>query len=212
VPECLKSNVWEKVSNTNSYEIELNRIVNSILGKTDKPELGELPVFAKQSIVPIYKLSEIDSLILKFACEMAIEIGRNSVNAAKLLKNIERIDIKKDVLNETLSILESEYLIKSECKVCGGIIALFSITEYGFEGYAKTFIENYDTLLKNSVFYIINHNGITNEDLSKELKISNVLAIHIINTLENDGLLKSIKFQDGMKISDTSPKLKRLYQ
>lgn len=75
VPEALKSTIWEKVEDIKSFDANMDRIVASIFGATDKPPLGSAPDYTKSFVQPIGQLSNIDSLVLRMSCEKLIETG-----------------------------------------------------------------------------------------------------------------------------------------
>jgi hypothetical protein len=69
VPESLKSTVWEKITDLENYQENLDRIVAAVYGVRKKPALGESPIYSRMPIIKIPGLNRIDNIVLKIACE-----------------------------------------------------------------------------------------------------------------------------------------------
>lgn len=212
VPECLKATLWIRIKDLSNYDNELDRIKLNILGKTNKPELGDMPKYAQNPITIINGLSEIDSLVLKTACELSIEKNYNGINSYDLFKKLKPVGINEDTLLDSLQILEEDYYIHKCVRTREGGIALFFITINGYNDYAKANIDDFIEIIEKVKYYVVNNERATNEEISKSLKVPNMLVMNVLNELELDGLIKPIRFQDGMIISTVSPKLKRLLE
>lgn len=66
VPECLRSTLWQKISNPNDYEQDFKRILNSIFGLSDKPAIGVGPAHAEASpLLSLPSLNKIDNFVLR---------------------------------------------------------------------------------------------------------------------------------------------------
>ena len=72
VPEVLKSTIWEKISDLGNYENEFSRILMAIFGKYEKPALGSAPLYARTRFDTLPNLTEVDTLVFKIACEIAL--------------------------------------------------------------------------------------------------------------------------------------------
>jgi len=83
VPTALTSTLYVKIRNTGAYDSEFERVVASILGITDKPPLGDLPGYASSPIDSIGGLAQVDSALLRLACDEAL----TSTGLPRLLVN-----------------------------------------------------------------------------------------------------------------------------
>jgi hypothetical protein len=75
VPKSLKSTVWQKIENLDDSDTEFSRIVASIYGHMEKPSLGPPPAYVQTVVDTLPDLTKVDSLVMKWSCERAIEEG-----------------------------------------------------------------------------------------------------------------------------------------
>ena len=68
-----------KIKDLNDYQQELERIVSSIYGHSNKPPLGEPPRYTNLTIDNIPGLNQVDTLVFKIICETSL-----STNSDKL--------------------------------------------------------------------------------------------------------------------------------
>jgi len=188
VPECLQSTVWEKIKNLKNYEAEFDRIVMSIYGQRDKPPIGIPPTYTQTVIDFLPSLAKVDSLVVKLSCEKAIEIGYPHINTASILEQVKSFDISLEEFFEALEILDSRGYIKATM-VMGGNIPHFSITVYGFDEYARVYIDDYDSILESVAFQIVNLNKMDNLSISASLNQPQMIVDHVLDVLENKGLI-----------------------
>jgi hypothetical protein len=210
VPECLQSTVWEKINNIGNYDSELDRIVRAIVGQYDKPAVGPLPSYAQILIDVIPGLTKIDSLILKISCEQAVERGSPFIQTEWILPHTNSFDIGKEDLLETLEILERKYYIEA-VKPMGGDIPAFSLTFNGFDQYARTYLENYDSIVRAVGLEIVNNNTSDSRAIARSIGQPHVVVVNIIELLGSRGLISVWKGNGYIYlISNVSPELKRL--
>jgi hypothetical protein len=72
MPEALKSTLWQRIQNLESYDESFDRILAAIFGTSDKPPIGTPPAYTPHLAHTIGSLTKIDSLVLRLACEQAI--------------------------------------------------------------------------------------------------------------------------------------------
>jgi hypothetical protein len=210
VPECLKSTVWEKINDFNNYDAEFDRIVRAIFGEYEKPPVGSLPSYAQTVIDVIPGLTKIDSLVLKISCEKAIETGSPFVQTEWILPQTNSLDIAKEDLVEALEILEHKSYIEA-VKPMGGDIPAFSITLYGFDQYARIYLENYDSIVRSVALEIVNNNAHDSETIARSLNQPHVVVVNIIELLGSRGLIRVTKGNGYFYIiSNISAELKRI--
>jgi len=210
VPECLKATVWERIKDLNNYDAELERIVMSIYGQHDKPSLGKSPSYTQTMIDIIPDLTKVDSLILKLSCEEAIKNGHSHIDTESILAQAKSIDIHSEEFFETLEVLDRKGYIEMT-RTIGGHVPDFSITVFGFDEYARVYMENYDSILESIAFQIVNLNNMDNKSISTSLNQPQMIVDHILNVLENGGLIRATQtVKGGIHIFDVSPELKRM--
>lgn len=161
VPESLQSIVWAKIKNLKNYEAEFNRIVKSIYDLRDKPPIGRPPRYTQTMIDVLPGLTKEDSIIFKLSCEKAIEIGYRYklIDTESILEQGSSLDIPPEEFFEALEILDRQGYIKAGRNAGVRGIPFFSIPFYGFDKYARVYIDNYDSVLKSVVSQIVNWKG-----------------------------------------------------
>jgi len=182
----------------------------SIYGQHDKPPIGIPPTYTQTVIDLLPGLTKVDSLVVKLSCEKAIEIGYPHINTASILEQVKSFDISLEEFFEALEILDSRGYIKAT-RVMGGNIPHFSITVYGFDEYARVNIDDYDSILESVAFQIVNLNKMDNSSISASLNQPQMIIDHILDVLDNKGLIKVSKTMGGgVHIFNVSPELKRM--
>jgi hypothetical protein len=154
-------------------------------------------------------LTEVDSLVMKLSCEKAIEIGDQFIDTKSILAQAKSLGIHPEEFFETLEILDKRGYIEAT-RVHEGNIPLFSITVYGFDKYARIYLDDYDSVIESVAFQIVNFNNVDNKSISTSLNQSQMIVDHIFDVLENKGLIRLSKTFDGVHIWDVSPELKRM--
>lgn len=212
VPECLKSTVWENITNVNDYTDSLNRIVNSIFNIQEKPALGAPPKYVDTEINSLPGITSVDSIVFKLACDHSIDSGQPSVSIGTILDKLERLDISHDQVQESLEILHSRGYLKAT-RVMGGLIPHVFINPYGFDLYAKQYCEGYDNLFERVCCTIVNKGKANNHELAQEIGRPVRLISHIFDVLEMKNYVRQAKVMGGhAHIHYVSPELKRMVE
>jgi hypothetical protein len=107
VPEVLNATVWERIYNLADYQSEFDRIVAAINGTTDKPPLGPAPAYTKPFLTSIGGLTKMDSLVLKIACEQALETGSDFINTAQTY-TANKLGIPASELHDSMEVLDMQ--------------------------------------------------------------------------------------------------------
>lgn len=213
VPEALKSTVWVKIPDVNSYDAELSRIVRAIYGQYEKPTLGTPPVYVQTAVDVVPGLTVVDSLVLKLACEKAVEKGEVFMGVEEIAKGADLLGIEPEALDETLRILNDRGYVKGNGFLVsdGPNIAYFTITPAGFEIYAKNYVENYDEIYRSVAFHIVNTETVDSESMANSLNRPRRIVEHILEMLRDRGILKVAPSRGGpMIVLTVSPELKRM--
>lgn len=212
VPECLKSTVWQPINDINNYDEELSRIIMSILGENDKPPIGKLPKYANTLVDIIPNLTKVDNIVFKAACENAIKDNSvNQIDSKDIFNEVNKLGIDYTSFLETLDILDHRGYIKA-IRVIGGDIPIFNITIHGFNDYVRLYVENFEGIMNDTCFYIVNE-GLDNITIATKLDKPLVLINHVLNLLKQRGLINfTMTLNGGVFIHKVSPELKRMLQ
>jgi hypothetical protein len=210
VPACLQSLVWEKIKSLENYEEEIGRIVMSIFDQRDKPPIGRPPLYTQTEIDVLPDLTEVDSIVFKLSCEKAIEKAQSLIDTESILEQVSSLDIPQEEFFESLEILDRKGYIKAGRNAGVRGIPFFSITSYGFDKYARVYIDNYDSVLKSVVSQIVNHNKKDNSSISASLNQPQMIVDHFLEVLERKRLIKVVRHLGTPRIWDVSPELRRM--
>lgn len=209
VPKSLKSTLWEKIGNLAAYDTNLDHIVASIFGTTDKPPIGSAPSYVKSFSVAIGQLNNIDSLVLRLSCEAALKTGNNFINPGKVFLVDDRPVVPELELADSLEMLDRGGYIKLS-RTIGAGFSNFQLTTNGFDAYANACIPDYQSKISAVISAIVNKQLVDNASIEKELNQPRLLIDHILDVLENNRHLKQSKMVGGLcRIYNISPALKR---
>jgi hypothetical protein len=214
-PEALQSTVWEKVKDLNNYDAELERIVSAIYEYREKPPLGSPPAYSQTIVDLIPGLTNVDSLVFKLACEDSIKNSHEFIGGVDgLFEKAKAVDIPAEEFYESLEILNSRAYIKGG-KVHDGTnrIRHFRITSWGFEQYARAYVEDYDKVIESVGLQIVNLRQNRTIEIAAKLSQPLMLVNHIVGSFEGRGWVRVIKETGGdfnRHIYEVSPELKRI--
>ncbi|MBC3216147.1 TIR domain-containing protein [Serratia fonticola] len=213
VPEALNSTLWESIKNLDDYSKNLDRIIGSIFGFTEKPALGPLPSYAGNSVVQVGTLNKIDSLVMTVSCEATLKQGACALNPVKLF-NLDTATplVPAQELQDSLEVLNDRGSIRLYRTLGGGLFN-YSITEAGFEIYARSCMPDYNDVTKMVMQVIVNENITDNASIATRLEKPKYLIEHILTNLEHHGYIKTIKALGGHQIiTDVKVSLRRAMQ
>ncbi len=208
VPECLRSIVWHRVKNLDSYDQSLQAMLAAIFDIVDKPPVGEPPSCFSGPPSKILGLSRVEELVF-------VEIAKRQIgdNIAAVIVHDIRVkpifaDIPEDELLESLEILEQEGLIHARHSI-GATTARLS--NLGFEKYAESYIQDYQGILVHIIALIINEDVLQNDQLAARLGQPIAFVDFMLNHLQNSGHIKKGDYVGGLsRVWHISPSLRRL--
>lgn len=212
VPECLKSTLWERIHNTSHYESELSRIVNSIHGLSDKPEIGPAPDHS--SIDPILRYPELtkaDNLVLEELCERSIRELDPFVTNLDCLRSLSDKSISEDEIIDSLNMLQDSHHIEL-CRCMGGKglqnIAGIKIYEHTFDRFAQVKWRNYREILLKIASGIVNKKWQHSSDIEAVIGPPRLIDHHI-RMLAYQSLITISRHSEGFWITNVSQRLYR---
>lgn len=189
VPAALASTLWERIADLNSYDASFDRILASITGVREKPPLGALPGYVTSPIKEINGLARIDNLVLKAACEFALANGHALMDGSELQRSSTLAGTPEQELSDSLDVLEQSGLL-SVSRHLGGGLPHFKITTYGFQQYAKAYVEQYEEKVQDVAVAVVNQGLQDNESIAAKLSLPQYLVDHALKVLESQQYLK----------------------
>jgi hypothetical protein len=211
VPTALKDTLWIDIPDVTAYDRQLEQIVNAIYGQYNKPPLGNIPAYIRPDMLQIDGLAPIDSVIFEHACKIAIEQGHYGlIHGERLTSELAGKGISEDQIIETEEILEGRLYIEV-FRVFGPPRAHdFRITSYGFDQFAQVAIPGYDRVFADVARLLVREEHDTNFSVAEALKQPITIIDHILETLTNNGLIKSSQTMDGrIHVYSVSAELRR---
>lgn len=209
VPQALKSTKWVSFQNPSDYENSFNEIVATIFGASDKPPLGSPPAYVSGFTAgSVAGQNNIDSLVTRLACEAALESGNSMVGSEAFKKNGEFV-IPEQTLRDSLEYL-SEYGSINWQQDLSGSLRSVSISDAGFELYAREHVPAYAEHTRSLISLIVNSGVRSNSVLKAQLDIRPFLVDHILRTLRDSGNIRVTWFLGGeCSIDHVSASLRR---
>jgi len=189
VPEVLRTTVWETIEDINSYEQSLKKILASIYGVYEKPELGNKPAYA-MGTVEVEGLSVLDSTIFKALGDEVFNTGSAHIDAPLLARIIAQIEISEEDMIDSLEILENEYLLE-QTKFLNSQLPMIQLKYYGVLKYAEHFIENFPTIYHNIISLIMNGDLSYAQDYASKLNCSKVLINALVEYFDSQGYVNT---------------------
>ncbi len=214
VPEALKSTEWEKIEDLDNYDQSFNNIMDSIFSQSNKPHIGFSPNYIKQNNISIEGLTSNENLVLKKSCEFALDNNTLFIHPRLIFKSNKEVGLTNQQVLRSIEFLDSLGYVSISRDMGGGEEWFghdYKITDYGFDKYAHTYLEEYNKILITIIGLIVNEKVYNNFDLSKKSNQSLILIDHIIRFLESNQHIKiSESIVGKIVINHTSSTLARL--
>jgi hypothetical protein len=225
IPTALRATLHVKVPDLDNFDAQLSRVVDTLYGRSKKPALGSAPAYIQNPIEQIPGLSRIDSLLLKMAGDTAIENGyRVCIETQEMLSQAALQEISPYQFYESLAMLRDGYYLELHNTMGGepsdlklrelvrGGVPDFSLTIDGFEKYAKAYIPEYKTIVRDVYLQIVNEGKSDSASIAEAIKQPLMVVEHILERLDRSGDIKMIReFNGGITthFMNPSPRLRR---
>ncbi|APW48704.1 molecular chaperone Tir (plasmid) [Rhodoferax antarcticus] len=196
VPEALKSTLWQRIGDLDSYQESFDRILAAVFGTYDKPPVGTPPPYAARFAQTIGSLTNVDSLVLRLACEEAIAKESDLIDPNELYAKHGQPLLPGAELADAIEMLEQQYMVRVH-HVLGGGLSSFQVNTHGFEEYARTCIPEYDGVVRDVASALVNRQKESDQAIAADLGKPLFLVQHILNMLEDAGHLKLSKALSG---------------
>lgn len=177
VPAALKDGTkYVRINDLADYGTQLDEIIASVLNNKSKKTLGELPAYSDNLLNHIYGIEPLDEKVLKLACDFAFqneETITDPLNISKIYKDASgNFIIPKEQLLDSFEVLGKEFYFElSHCIGSGdlGSVSHFRITSYGFQQYAESYLQGFNSSIRSVIAAIVNEGERTNTDIVKKL-------------------------------------------
>lgn len=214
VPEALKSTLWERIEDTNYFDVPLKRILAAIFEVREKPLLGKPPEFVQRAFQRIDNLSSVDTFVLKRVAEYDLETNSHIVEPENIFTDLDELGLTKDQVSESIEILGSDGYFELSRYFGGGPDRYgchIRVTRYGLEQYCLSEVEKYDRLKEQCAGLVVNEDVCDNETLAAKTGEKPRLIEHILDIFESNDLIKVTKFMGGnISIHHVHPKFRRM--
>jgi TIR domain len=214
IPTSLRDTVWVRVSDLNEYAAELSEVADTVYGRQEKPPLGQQPEYTRTDLGVVPDLTPSDSVVLKLCCEMEIESGRRKaiVDPAAVIEQAERMDLYQDQIVESMEILDGRGYVRSTHTMGSKMPYSLSVTNFGFDKYARTYMPGYHSLIRAVGFQLVNHEEYRATAIAEAVDAPIVIVEHILEMFEANGFVGFVRETGPLYISSVSPELRRWLQ
>ena len=213
VPGALRSTVWQRIRDLDSYKDELDRILRAIHDDRNRPDVGEQPGYAQVAALP--GLYSTDTLVLRVSGDSVLESDGSLVRSLEILPRLQAEGVTTEAYLDSLQVLEENAYIDVHRTFGTGVEAAssFSVTNRGLDLYARTFIDGYDSLVTRVAVELVNSERRTDRQISSETGVQRVLVEHVFDVLASRGLLKVSKTTGpNSHVFSVSPQLGRMLE
>jgi hypothetical protein len=188
IPEALKSTLWQRMQDPESDQEGFDRVLASIFGTYDKPPLGAAPAYSQRFTQSIGSLTNVDSLVLRLACEEAIASGSAQIDSETVYVKDGKPLLPLAELKDAIEVLEQQNIVQAHHVIGGGLLT-FQITTYGFEEYAQACIQGYEDIVVDVASALVNRQKNSDQLIAADLNRPLFLVQHILQVLEAAGHL-----------------------
>lgn len=200
VPESLIATLWEPIADLNSYETSFKRILASISGATDKPAIGDAPAHTSSVYHEISGLTKADNLVLKESCDYITRNNATRIKSENVFDDNDNIGFSRSEIKDCIEVLENHgYLnVVKQGGIGDSYRCRYKVTPFGFDNYARAYIDDYSTIMDRIVSAIVNEDINNNNDLVSKVGESLIIVNHILDVLELNDHIKLIKTASDM--------------
>ncbi len=201
----------------NGLERVVAEILNAIRPVDDSAAVMELissgrPDMSTKDIFP--GLTDLDVAVLRETIQIALGQGHRHVNGEHLAERLTGSGLSVDEIVESLDVLEHEGFLELRRVMGGpGYVQACAITCLGFERYAESFIDGYDTTRNEIERCIVQDHLRDNRRIAEAINQPIMLVDHVLDVLERERLITHTMYMGGAsEIHSVSPLLKRKFR
>lgn len=209
VPDSLRTTLWEKIEDVNSYETSFQRICASILGRSLRPPIGEAPYYLKSPLASIPGLNHTDHFVLKTSCEYELRHHQRLLEPKDVFMSGEAWNVPECELIDSLTILDHLGLI-SLASVIGAKVSHYRLTRYGFEIYAEHHLPQFEQTVRSIGTVIANDQLADNQSIASKLNQPLLIIDFVLERFEAQRYVQLSEMSGGfIRVYNVSPLLRR---
>jgi len=211
MPGSLKTTRWEPIDDLDNYDPSFRRILNGIFDHHPKPPLGTPPAYATSPVLSIAGLTHVDSLVFEKGCRIAIEQGHTLIELDRWLEALDGLALTEEQLAESQEILEEHRYIERLRTMSLREIYSFKITLFGFQEFAKVGVPDFNGLVSQIAAMLVREEHMSGNSIARALNQPLRIAEHVLELLENNGLVQISRTHGGdyINVWNVSAKLRR---
>ncbi|ABF42475.1 Toll-Interleukin receptor [Candidatus Koribacter versatilis Ellin345] len=210
IPESLKSLLWVRIHNLQSYVDELHQILSAIFEVRTKPPIGDPPSYVKER--QISGLQQSDCALFRALYDHWINAGREvlSVNEASELVP----SLGKDQFLDSSEILEEKGYVRITHLSGSGSrgIGILRPSLNGFMVYMRAYNPGFEDEARRVAMMILNHGLMNARTIAEETGLNLFVVGKILEWFASSRWLKLSATIGSVHIVSISPSLKRQYQ
>lgn len=187
IPNYLTHLVQCRIYDINNYETEFNRIISTIYGLTDKPQLENPPKYVLET--QIFGLKRTDTIVLRLIGEYVLKNGECPLHFDKVVDLTKKYDLNEEDVSDSLEILTNKFYISSERFFGEEHPDMIRLTYSGTIKYGENYIENFNTIVEDIAAILLNDNHLYSEDIFKKINEPKILIKSIIEKFSKQGYL-----------------------
>ena len=188
MPTSLRDTRWVRVRNLDQYDAELGEVVAMIYNHYEKPPIGQQPEYTRSDLGVIPNLRLADSQLLKLCCELEMQRGERkaSLLGDDVIEEAERADLHRDLATKSMKLLEGRGYLNARY-TNRTVPFRLSVTDAGFDKYARTFLPGYEGLKTSVGLEIVNHEARRSKAIAQSLDCPQVIVEHILALFKDRG-------------------------
>lgn len=208
VPVSIKHLFRVVIKDPEDYENEMKNILMTLFRMSEKPEIGEKPLFVVDYDIRGY--SKIDSVIIKIIGDFILKKSfQSTIPWSNLSGNEELFEIPEDQIIESLEILENDHIIQISRLLGSKTNLLVKITASGFLLYAEKFVPNFNQYFIDILSAVMNDNLRSETAIVSQTNIKNPIITAVLEKLIKLNYIKGKTTLNGIYIYDITGPGKR---
>lgn len=193
IPPSLKYVKQCRVKDIDNYDEEFKDLVNSILGISNKPPLGNKPKYS--SVLPIDGLTQLDTLIIKRLGESLY--SKNNMFSSDDIMELTNSEFSKEDIHESLQVLEDDFKIKCQYGLGSKLPYTIKLTPSGIIFYCSHYEADFEVYIKEVVSTLLNEQVHSNEEVYEKTKCPKFIVNALLEQFLINGFIKGSKTTDG---------------
>jgi len=208
VPQVLTSTIWEAIKNTDSYDAEFGRILDSIFGTVRKPPLGK-PSAAYAGFHSVSSVKGVDAFVYKEVCAEALRNESYRVSLKKIFLEEGNPQISSEELYESVEYLTGYGLFEPHKELSTKPDKVV-ITGSGFELFARENVPDLKDAYNTIGLAVLNGSVSNLFEAKKSCGFGELLTEHVFRSLATGGHIKTAELINGdISVLSIFPTLRR---